>query len=128
MVFAGGGESHAHSQHSRDRSMSVGRWAALHTHSWYSWLEATASPDQLAARAAECGYTALALTDSNNLSGAVEFAAAGKRHGVGAILGTTLRHGNQRAVVLIAEPAGYHSLCRAISRLHFPLAQTSLAA
>ena len=38
-----------------------------------SLLEGTASPAALLARARACGYTALALTDTNNLYGAVPF-------------------------------------------------------
>ena len=46
---------------------------SLHSHSWYSFLEGVASPEALLTRAAACGYTALALTDTNNLCGAVPF-------------------------------------------------------
>ena len=52
---------------------------SLHTHSWYSLLEGVSSPDALLHRAASCGYYALALTDTNNLYGAVPFVEAAKR-------------------------------------------------
>jgi DNA-directed DNA polymerase III PolC len=90
----------------------------LHVHSHYSLLEGVDSPDALLQRAAACGYPALALTDSNNLYGAVAFVEAAQRHGVRPILGSCLRLGRQRCTLLIAETAGYHNLCRVLSRLH----------
>jgi DNA-directed DNA polymerase III PolC len=75
-------------------------------------------PAALAERAAECGYTDLALTDVNSLAGAVEFAEAARRVGVRPILGARLRHQSQQATTLIAEPSGWKSLCRIISRIH----------
>ena len=81
---------------------------------WKGWT----LPKALLARAAACGYAALALTDSNNLYGAVAFTEAARHHGVRPILGACLRHGRQRCTVLIAEPAGYASLCLVLSRLH----------
>ncbi len=91
---------------------------SLHTHSWYSLLEGTAAPAALLARAAACGYTALALTDTNNLYGAAAFADAAHGRGVRPLLGACLRHQRERCVALVAAPAGYHNLCRVLSRLH----------
>ena len=90
----------------------------LHVHSHFSLLEGVDAPDALLARAAICGYSALALTDSNNLYGAVAFMEAGRHHGVRPIFGACLRHGSQRCTVLIADAVGYASLCRVLSRLH----------
>jgi DNA-directed DNA polymerase III PolC len=92
--------------------------ASLHTHSWHSFLEGTASPSALLSRAAACGYTALALTDTNNLYGAAAFADAALGLGVRPLLGACLRHRRERCVALIADPAGYRNLCRVLSRLH----------
>src|SRR5258707_9167776 len=100
---------------------------SLHTHSWYSLLEGASSPDALLARGALCGYTALALTDTNNLYGAVPFVELAQRHGVRPLLGACLRQQRWRCVALIGEPAGYRNLCRILSRLHLDRAsQTSL--
>jgi DNA-directed DNA polymerase III PolC len=90
----------------------------LHVHSWYSLLEGGSSPQALLQRAAACGYTALALTDANNLYGAVEFTEQAHRYGIRPLLGACLRQQRTRCVALIAEPAGYRSLCRILSRLH----------
>src|SRR5262249_38513234 len=62
----------------RGRDMTAGRFACLRTHSWHSLLEGTAPPQALRQRAAGCGYLALALTDTNSLTGAVEFVAAAR--------------------------------------------------
>jgi DNA-directed DNA polymerase III PolC len=114
----------------------------LHVHSHYSLLEGVDSPDVLLRRAAACGYRTLALTDSNNLYGAVAFMEAARRYGIRPILGACLRQrkvsseqwtvGSARfpgrplptahcplsVTALIAEPSGYQSLCRILSRLH----------
>lgn len=91
---------------------------SLHTHSWYSLLEGVSSPEALLTRAIAGEYTALALTDTNNLYGAVSFAAQAHHHGIRPFIGATLDHGGNRCVALIAEPAGYRSLCRIISRIN----------
>ena len=91
---------------------------SLHTHSWYSLLEGTSGPEALLARALAGGHTSLALTDTNNLYGAVAFADAAARLGVRPILGACLRQARRRCVALVAGPAGYRNLCRVISRLH----------
>src|SRR5437879_6402709 len=91
---------------------------SLHTHSWYSLLEGVASPETLLARAAQGGHTALALTDTNNLYGAVAFVGQACRHGIRPLLGACLRQHRTRCVALIAERTGYRNLCRVLSRLH----------
>src|SRR5436305_3667643 len=98
--------------------MASCRFSPLRTHSWYSLLEGVDSPEVLLARAAEVGYPALALTDPN-LYGAIPFLDAARRcPAVRPILGARLRQGQHACTVLVAEPAGYRSLCRALSRLN----------
>jgi DNA polymerase III alpha subunit len=91
---------------------------SLHTHSWYSPLEGTASLDRLLEHAAGGGHTALALTDTNNLCGVVPFVEKARRLGVRPLVGACLRQGSTRCVALVAEPEGYANLCRVLSRLH----------
>src|SRR5262249_15320157 len=91
--------------------------ASLHTHSYYSLLEGTSSNDALLRRAAEGGLSALALTDTNNLYGAVPFVELAARYGVRPIVGACLEHAGARAVALIADDTGYRNLCRVISRV-----------
>ena len=59
----------------------------LHCHSAYSFLDGASQPEELASRAAELGYEALALTDHDGIYGSLEFAHAAKFFGVRAITG-----------------------------------------
>jgi DNA polymerase III alpha subunit len=93
---------------------------SLHTHSWYSLLEGSSSLEALLDRAAACGYTTLALTDTNNLYGAVAFVEAAYRRGIRPLLGACLRQHRTRCVALVGERGGYRNLCRILSRLHLP--------
>ncbi len=62
-------------------------YVELHCHSAYSFLDGASQPDELAVRAAELGYEALALTDHDGLYGSLEFAHAAKHFGVRPITG-----------------------------------------
>ncbi|CAN5306756.1 error-prone DNA polymerase [soil metagenome] len=62
-------------------------YVELHCHSAYSFLDGASQPEELAARAAELGYDALALTDHDGLYGSLEFAHAAKAFGVRPITG-----------------------------------------
>lgn len=62
-------------------------WVPLHVHSQYSILDATASVQDIAARAATFGMPAVALTDHGNLFGAIDFYKACKEAKVKPILG-----------------------------------------
>ena len=53
-------------------------YVELHAHSAYSFLDGASQPEELAARAAELGYEALALTDHDGVYGSLEFAHAAK--------------------------------------------------
>ena len=53
--------------------MDSGIYAELHAHSAFSLGDGASTPEALAARAAELGYGALALTDHDDLGGAVGF-------------------------------------------------------
>lgn len=98
----------------------------LHTHSWYSLLQATPSLETLLGQAVDYGYDALALTDTNNLYGMPAFALLAQNRGVRPILGACLHAGGQHAVALCANRTGYHNLCRILSRLHLDEAAADL--
>ena len=49
-------------------------YAELHCHSYYSFLNGTSSPAELAERAVELGLKGLALTDGDGLYGVIPFA------------------------------------------------------
>ncbi|WP_071460364.1 DNA polymerase III subunit alpha [Bacillus massilinigeriensis] len=61
----------------------------LHVYSAYSLLTSTASVEQLVSEAKAKGYPALALTDCNNMYGAVKFYKKCLEHSVKPILGLT---------------------------------------
>lgn len=65
-------------------------YVELRAMSWYSFLEGASSIDEMVGRAHELGYTALALTDRHNLTGAIEFADAAEEFGIKPIIGVTL--------------------------------------
>jgi error-prone DNA polymerase len=65
-------------------------YVELHCHSAFSLLDGAALPETLIERAAELGYPALALTDHDELGGAVRFAEAGREAGVAPIIGAEL--------------------------------------
>ena len=64
-----------------------GDYVELHCHSGFSLLDGASNPEALMARAAAVGMRAVALTDHDDLGGAVRWSEAGKEHGIGAIVG-----------------------------------------
>ena len=91
----------------------------LHCHSAYSFLDGSSHPEELAARAAELGYEALALTDHDGVYGSLEFAHAAKAFGVRPITGAevTLSDGSH-VTLLVESPRGYANLCRLLTAAH----------
>src|SRR6266508_498042 len=94
-------------------------YVELHAHSSYSFLDGTSLPEELAVRAAELGYPALALTDHDGVYGSLEFAHAAKHFGVRPITGAELTLADHSHVTLLVEtPKGYANLCRLITAAH----------
>ena len=62
-------------------------YVELHCHSCYSFREGASTPEELALRARELGYNALAVTDHDGLYGAMVFAQTAKAFGVRPITG-----------------------------------------
>lgn len=88
----------------------------LHVHSCWSLLDGVASVDELVQAAQAQGLPALALTDTNALYGAVEFAARCRAAGIRPLVGTELSLARGRQVVLLAcSSAGYANLCRLVT-------------
>jgi error-prone DNA polymerase len=91
----------------------------LHCHSAYSFLDGASHPEELAARAAELGYEALALTDHDGVYGSLEFAHAAKAFGVRPITGAEVTLSDGSHVTLLAETStGYANLCRLLTAAH----------
>src|SRR5215210_7902851 len=100
-------------------------WIELHCHSAYSFLDGASDSAELAATAAELGQKALALTDHDNVCGAMEFAHACAGVGVRPILGCELTVEVPRHLVrpvhvtlLVEDARGWANLCRLITGAH----------
>ena len=103
-------------------------YVELHCHSAFSLLDGAALPETLAARASELGYPALALTDHDELGGAVRFAQAGLEHDIAALIGAELTvchpepgagsaRGDRHHIVLLAEDRdGYGNLATLVTQ------------
>ncbi len=94
-------------------------YVELHAHIGYSFLDGASQPEELAARAAELGYEALALTDHDGVYGSLEFAHAAKHFGVRPITGAEVTLADESHVTLLVESArGYSNLCRLLTSAH----------
>src|SRR5881409_3599249 len=94
-------------------------YVELHAHSAYSFLDGASQPEELAARAAELGYEALALTDHDGVYGSLEFAHAAKHFGVRPITGAEVTLADESHATLLVENArGYSNLCRLLTAAH----------
>jgi error-prone DNA polymerase len=118
--------------------MSRQPYVELHCHSAYSFLDGVSLPQELAQRAGELGYSALALTDHNSVSGSMELAQVAADYGVRAIHGAEIdilagpadgagaggdgapgepaetRH----LTLLVRDERGWSNLCRIITLAH----------
>jgi error-prone DNA polymerase len=94
-------------------------YVELHCHSAYSFLDGVSQPAELAYRAAELGYGALALTDHNSVSGSMELAQAAGECGVHAIHGAEVDLADGRHLTLLVRDArGWRNLCRLLTEAH----------
>jgi error-prone DNA polymerase len=108
--------------------MRAGRssdYVELHAHTAFSFLDGTSQPDELALAMAELGYTHAAVTDHDNLCGALEFAHAAKAAGVRPITGaevTVQGDGGQpcHGTLLARTAGGYANLCRLLTTAFAP--------
>ena len=72
--------------------MSGAVYIELHAHSAYSFLDGASLPEELAVRAAELGYPAIALTDHDGVYGSLEFAYAAR---AAAMMGVHVARGDR---------------------------------
>ncbi len=93
--------------------------AELHLHSAYSFGQGASLTEEYVGRAAELGYTHLAITDRDSLVGALEFAQAAKAWSIQPIVGAELSLcGGGRILLLAENRRGYGNLCRLITLAH----------
>ncbi len=113
----------------------MARYAELHAHSGFSFLDGASDPEELVATAAALQLEALAITDHHGLYGAVRFAEAARAIGVPSVFGAelTLTGGGQRTgvpdpegahlVVLARDPVGYAALSSLLADAHLRLGE-----
>ncbi len=106
----------------------------LRTHTEYSVVDGTLRIDDAVRAAAEDGQPACAITDLNNLFGAIKFYNAARRSGVKPIIGCDLcmqAEGDEkqgsRLLVLVQNHEGYLNLCRLLARAWTDNAQRTQA-
>lgn len=91
-------------------------YAELHCHSAFSFLDGASVPEELAYRAKEIGLSALALTDHDDLGGAVRFASAAKELELEGIIGAELTLEDDSHIIVLAEDLqGYKNICHMIT-------------
>ncbi len=101
----------------------------MHVHSHYSLLDAIPKIDELVSAAKKHGMKAIALTDHNNLYGAIEFYEACERAGVKPIIGVEVcvtpyaledknisDHKYYHLVLLAENNIGYTNIMKLVSR------------
>jgi error-prone DNA polymerase len=93
-------------------------YVELHASSAFSFLRASALPEDLVARAAALGYPAVALLDRDGVSGAPRFFKAAQAAGIRPLVGAELTlAGGGGLPVLVESQRGYQSLCRLVTRM-----------
>jgi len=94
-------------------------YAELHAHSNFSFLDGASHPEEMAARAAELGLTALAITDHDGVYGAVRFSHAAREHGLHPIVGMEASlSGGHHLTLLARDREGYANICRLATAAH----------
>ena len=108
--------------HVADSGTAGGEFVHLAVHSEYSVTDGLVKIKDLAARVAELGMPAVALTDRANLFGLVKFYSACRDAGIKAIIGADIDYedgdGVHRCTLLVACEAGYRNLLRLVSRAY----------
>jgi error-prone DNA polymerase len=124
------------------------RYAELHAHSAFSFLDGASQPEELAAEAYRLGLSALGLTDHDGLYGVVRFSEAAREVGLPTVFGAELHLPvpgvggpdvldpptgvpDPRAVhlpVIARGPDGYRALSRTIAEAHLATGTKGAAA
>ena len=94
------------------------KFVHLHVHSHYSLLKALPKIPDLVRRAKEVGCEALALTDINNLYGAIEFYKECKAEGIKPIIGLDAKLEDKRVLFYAKNFEGYQNLIALVTKAH----------
>ena len=109
----------SHAQAANDDALAdddLPAYAELHCLSDFSFLRGASSAEDLFARAAQCGYEALAITDECSLAGIVRAWEAAQASGVRLVVGSefVLACG-LKCVLLVQTREGYTRLCELVT-------------
>src|SRR5687768_7512014 len=96
----------------------------LRIHTEFSVVDGTNRIDELVPKAAADGQPALAITDLNNLFGAIMFYKAARGKGVKPVIGAELQieglgqdaAATSRVLLLVQDRQGYLNLCELLAR------------
>ena len=91
----------------------------LHCHSTFSFYAGVCTPEELACRARELGYTACGLADTDRVSGLIRFYNACKKNNIAPILGVELSDPAcplEHVVIIARNATGYADLCELVTR------------
>ena len=92
-------------------------YAELHALSNFTFLRGASHPEELVERAAELGYSALAITDECSLAGVVRAHIAAKNAGLKLIIGSEFQPVDGPKIILLAtDREGYGSLSELITK------------
>ncbi len=92
------------------------QYVPLNVHSYYSFLNSTLSIQAIVDLAVHRHLPAVAITDTDNLHGAVEFATAAKAAAIRPIIGAEIRRGRLPLLLFVQNTTGYRNLCRILTR------------
>ncbi len=90
-------------------------FAPLNIHSYYSFLDSTLSIPAIIELAKKHSLPAIALTDKNNLHGAVEFSLAACEAGIKPVIGAELDWQGRKLCLYAQNQQGYTNLCQLLS-------------
>ncbi|MCH7925132.1 MAG: PHP domain-containing protein, partial [Planctomycetes bacterium] len=111
------GLSRAPAKRAGDRRGGDRAYAELRCKTNFSFLRGASHPEELAQRAAELGYAALAVTDRNTLAGVVRAHCAAKSFGIKLIIGAELTPVDAPPITLYCpDRASYGRLARIITQ------------
>lgn len=117
---------------SRPGRRSTPRYAELHAHSHYSFLDGACSPEELVSAAIELELEALALLDHDGLYGIVKFTEAAREQGIPTVIGAELSINQLQRINGIPDPSAEHLVVHArnpsgYARLSRTISQANLA-
>ena len=93
-------------------------YVELHARSAFSFLEGASVPEDMIEACARHGMHAMALLDTDNLSGAPRFYMAAKKAGIKAHTGAEVNAAaGGRYTLLVENRTGYQNLCRLITSM-----------